>query len=251
MLSWNRRTKWIVGLAAIAAYFALAEWSRWSFTDLTPKGEVVIQLFRPFEVHGNVAFSNHAGTDKLLAFADDEEAGDAGSSPVVIYENDKRLGPAHSSYADIRDQGMGRFAFWRRFGLVFTASDNSDPNTNGRYYWAVLPNPSVDMPPRGKVVIRLVPPFEMHGNVAVSNSYAANKLRDFADDENVRFDSRSPVVIYENNVRLGPAHNSYEIIRDYGTGRFTFWRNSGFVFTASDNSDPNTNGRSYWAVLPQ
>jgi hypothetical protein len=58
-------------------------------------------------------------------------------------------------------------------------------------------------------------------------------------------------VIYENNVRLGPAHNSYEIIRDYGTGRFTFWRSSGFVFTASDNSDPNTNGRSYWAVLPQ
>ena len=117
MLAWNRRTKWIAGLAAIAAYFALAEWSRWSFADLTPKGEVVIQLFRPFEVHGNVAFSNHAGTDKLLAFADDEEAGDAGSSPVVIYENNKALGPAHSSYADIRDQGMGRFSFWRGSGF--------------------------------------------------------------------------------------------------------------------------------------
>jgi hypothetical protein len=91
----------------------------------------------------------------------------------------------------------------------------------------------------------------MYGNVAVSNSIAANKLRDFADDENVKFDDRSPVVIYENSERLGPAHNAYEVIRDFGTGRFSFWRGSGFVFTASDNSDPNTNGRRYWAVLPE
>jgi Cu/Ag efflux protein CusF len=33
---------------------------------------------------------------------------------------------------------MGRFSFGRRQGVVFTASDNSDANTNGRTYWAVL-----------------------------------------------------------------------------------------------------------------
>ena len=251
MLSWNRRTGWIVGLAAIAAYFALAEWSRRSFVDLAPKGEVVIQLFRPFEERGNVAFSNLAATKRLLAFADDENVESDSRSPVLIYENNKPLGPAHRSYADIREHGMGRFSFWRRLGFVFTASDNSDPNTNGRYYWAVLPKPSVDVPPRGKVPIQLVPPFEMHGNVAVSNSTAANQLRDFADDENVENDSRSPVVIYENGKPLGPAHNSYADIRDHGMGRFCFWRHFGFVFTASDNSDPNTNGRKYWAVVPE
>ncbi len=139
MLSWNRRTGWIVGLAAIAAYFALAEWSRRSFVDQTPKGKIVIQLFRPFEEHGNVAFSHLAATDKLQDFADDENVENDRRSPVVIYENSKPLGPAHNSYADIRDHGMGRFSFWRHLGFVFTASDNSDPNTNGRNYWAVLP----------------------------------------------------------------------------------------------------------------
>jgi hypothetical protein len=249
MLSWNRRTGWIVGLASIAAYFSLAEWSRRSFVDLTPKGKVVIQLFRPFEVQGNVALSNPPNTNKLREFADDENDWYDSRSPVVIYENGKPLGPAHNSYADIRDHGMGRFSFWRNTGFVFTASDNSDPNTNGRNYWAVLPDAFVDV--RGKVVIELFPPFEMHGNVAVSNPPAANKLRDFADDENDRFDRRSPVVIYENGKPLGPAHNSYADIRDLGMGRFSFWRHSGFVFTASDNSDPSTNGRSYSAVLPE
>ncbi len=139
MLSWNRRAGWIVGLTAIAAYFALAEWSRRSFVDLTPKGKVVIQLFRPFEMQGNVAISYPFPTNKLLAFADDENVDHDRRSPVVIYENSKPLGPAHNPYAEIRDYGMGRFSFWRHQGFVFTASDNSDPNTNGRAYWAALP----------------------------------------------------------------------------------------------------------------
>jgi hypothetical protein len=139
MLPWNRRTRWIVGLTAIAAYFALAEWSRRSFVDLTPKGKVVIQLFRPFEMQGNVAISNPPTADKLRDFADDESVKDDRRSLVVIYENGKPLGPAHNTYADIRDYGMGRFSYWRQFGFVFTASDNSDPNTNRRVYWVVLP----------------------------------------------------------------------------------------------------------------
>jgi hypothetical protein len=139
MLSWNRRAGWIVGLAAITAYFALAEWSRRSFVDLAPKGKVVIQLFRPFEMQGKVAISNPPATNKLLAFADDKNVENDRRSPIVIYENGKPLGPAHNTYAEIRDYGMGRFSFWRHQGFVFTASDNSDPNTNGRTYWAVLP----------------------------------------------------------------------------------------------------------------
>jgi hypothetical protein len=139
MLSRNRLIGWIVTLAAIAAYFALAERSRQSFVDLTPPGKAVIQLLPPFEMHGNVAVGQARASETLRSFADDENVENDRRSPVVIYENGKPLGPAHSSYFDIREHGMGRFAHWRNQGIVFTASDNSDPNTNGRTYWAVLP----------------------------------------------------------------------------------------------------------------
>ena len=57
-----------------------------------------------------------------------------------LYEDDKLLGPANSVQQEIIDKGAGRFAFyrdtWNYFGsaLMFSTSDNSDPNTNGRKY---------------------------------------------------------------------------------------------------------------------
>ncbi|GKQ50439.1 hypothetical protein [Bradyrhizobium sp. Ce-3] len=57
-----------------------------------------------------------------------------------LYEDDKLLGPANSVQQEIIDKGAGRFSFyrdtWNYFGpaLMFSTSDNSDPNTNGRKY---------------------------------------------------------------------------------------------------------------------
>ncbi|QIG98998.2 hypothetical protein [Bradyrhizobium sp. 6(2017)] len=60
-----------------------------------------------------------------------------------LYEDDRPLGPANSSKEEIIDKGAGRFLFYREteratnyFGpvLVFSTSDNTDPNTNGRKY---------------------------------------------------------------------------------------------------------------------
>ncbi|MBR0900993.1 hypothetical protein JQ616_39065 [Bradyrhizobium tropiciagri] len=57
-----------------------------------------------------------------------------------LYEDDKLLGPANSAQQEIINKGAGRFAFyrdtWNYFGpaLMFSTSDNSDPNTNGRKY---------------------------------------------------------------------------------------------------------------------
>ena len=42
-------------------------------------------------------------------------------------------GPAHSQEGDIRTQGAGRFSHWGTV-VIFSASDNSDPNTNGHRY---------------------------------------------------------------------------------------------------------------------
>jgi pectate lyase len=63
--------------------------------------------------------------------------GDSGTQPTIstvrIFENGVEIGPAHSAHADIRTLGKGRFSHWGS-DLYFSASDNSDPRTNGKKY---------------------------------------------------------------------------------------------------------------------
>jgi SAM-dependent methyltransferase len=56
--------------------------------------------------------------------------------------------------------------------------------------------------------------------------------------------TRSPLVVYENGLPLGPAHSPPAHTRAEGGGRFAHWYES-LLFSSSDNSDPNTNGRTY------
>ena len=56
---------------------------------------------------------------------------------VEMLENDKPLAPAGSLHADIRERGMGAWSHWNFTGIpfvLFSTSDNSDPNENGRRY---------------------------------------------------------------------------------------------------------------------
>ncbi len=53
------------------------------------------------------------------------------ASTLVVKEDGKRLGPAHSLHADIAAAGGGRFSHWDS-SVVFSTSDNSDPRENGR-----------------------------------------------------------------------------------------------------------------------
>ena len=67
-----------------------------------------------------------------------EENNDADQhSPVVLYEDGKPLGPAHSMYADIASKGGGRYTHLKNLGMVFSSSDNTDPRKNGRHYTAM------------------------------------------------------------------------------------------------------------------
>ena len=54
-------------------------------------------------------------------------------SPLEVYEDGNLLGPGHSLHADIRSLAGGRFSHWHN-GLYFSASDGSDPRSNGRTY---------------------------------------------------------------------------------------------------------------------
>jgi hypothetical protein len=61
-------------------------------------------------------------------------------SPILLYEDDKPLGPpVQSNLWSIASIGEGRFSHWNHTGMVFSATDNSDPRKNGGKYWAVLP----------------------------------------------------------------------------------------------------------------
>lgn len=56
------------------------------------------------------------------------------NSIVKIFENGIELGAAHSTHADIRKIGKGKFSHWLSTSIYFSASDNSNPKTNGKKY---------------------------------------------------------------------------------------------------------------------
>ncbi len=62
-----------------------------------------------------------------------DDASNPQRCPLALYENGAALRPAHSRHADVRTVGRGAFSFWGG-RLLFSTSDNSDPNTNGRTY---------------------------------------------------------------------------------------------------------------------
>jgi hypothetical protein len=57
-------------------------------------------------------------------------------------------------------------------------------------------------------------------------------------------ESSSLLVLFENDVPLGPAHAGHDDIRNLGGGRFSHWGTE-LYFSTSDNSDPRSNGKRY------
>jgi len=66
---------------------------------------------------------------------------------------------------------------------------------------------------------------------------------DFSGDDPLD-PARSPLVLFEDGVELGPPHSSHGEIRMAGAGRYSHWEST-LYFSASDNSNPNENGRCY------
>jgi hypothetical protein len=88
------------------------------------------------------------------------------------------------------------------------------------------------------------PPFAKAGT-GVAYSAAAGSLEALSDSNTTP--TRSTYLVCENGSPLGPGHSLHAEIAAKGQGRFSHWGPT-FVFSASDNSDPNTNGRTYMAV---
>ncbi|QPF83916.1 hypothetical protein IC762_30350 [Bradyrhizobium genosp. L] len=139
-----RRHYWSWLFAAAPIYFIVASWlsvaCQPTFIEPGASGERHV-LMRPFIPFQSSKFAMTSIDPWFGDLADDGSQTDS-LSPIMIYEDDKPLGPAHSTpHQQISTLGRGRFSHWKgNFSVfVFSSSDNTDPRTNGRTYWAVRP----------------------------------------------------------------------------------------------------------------
>ncbi|GMV50669.1 MAG: LEPR-XLL domain-containing protein [Nitrospirales bacterium] len=182
---------------------------------------------------------------------------DSSAAPTVsvlrIYENGVELGPAHSRHDDIATKGQGRFSHWVD-NLYFSASDNSNPLTNGRSYTYRIytdgststTSSSTNTTTSGTTTTSTYVQGSINMSQAIRDSgYRYEVRQDFgtASDSNAE-PTISKLRIYENGVELGPAHSRHDDIATKGQGRFSHWGDN-LYFSSSDNSNPLTNGRSY------
>jgi hypothetical protein len=78
-----------------------------------------------------VDLSDSIDAADLAAVADD--VGHWERSPLRLFENGEPLQPAHALHFRIRRDGAGGYSHWQK-RLLFSTSDNSSPNENGRVY---------------------------------------------------------------------------------------------------------------------
>jgi hypothetical protein len=110
-------------LAVLAIYLPVAYYLQSTFV---PSPQPIYPRFSG----GGFAFVMRAPEFDQLA----DSSSEPNRSPVVLTEDAKPLGPAHSKHPDISRLGHGRFSHWQGIGIVFSTGDNSDPNKNGRRY---------------------------------------------------------------------------------------------------------------------
>ncbi|NUQ62375.1 MAG: putative Ig domain-containing protein [Pirellulales bacterium] len=88
-------------------------------------------------IQPEIGYCHIAGMD----FGEEGDRATGDRSALMLFEDGKPLGPPRSVHQDIREKGKGRYSHWTREGLYFSASDNTDPRTNGRRYEVASTNP--------------------------------------------------------------------------------------------------------------
>jgi hypothetical protein len=142
----NRFKKSACAITVVCAYFVAAHWLQATYApdpNFAFGPDVLgekIRLMPPFAQLQGSKFAVAKERYKLfdeLADSDDNN----GRSTIELYENDTRLGPAHSDHSEVGSLGRGRFSHWRKNGttMFWSSSDNTNPATNGRAYWVVRP----------------------------------------------------------------------------------------------------------------
>jgi hypothetical protein len=99
-----------------------------------PHNTTSVELSRPFSSEEGHTFKSQM--PQLAQDADNPEA--PKNSKYLLCEGTQLMGPAHSLHAEIATLGQGRYSHWGNT-FIISATDNTDPNTNGRRYIAVRP----------------------------------------------------------------------------------------------------------------
>jgi hypothetical protein len=140
----NRRTNsfiapaWLLLFAGLVVLLGVT-----SYVVLSTRQGHWLALWREAPISGvrpelGVAFIGATGRPDLSSHE--------GPSPAIVTENGTPLGPSNAQHADIREKGRGHFSFWHE-SIYFSASDNTDPRTNGRRY-------AISYPPIGRGAAR-------------------------------------------------------------------------------------------------
>jgi len=204
--------------------------------DHCKKGQA-LRLLPPFDRLGSQGYVTLISrfAPESADFADQPQR-----STAVLCENNKPVGPPHTSHHEIADKGGGRYSHWGG-AVYFSTVDGSDPNSNGRSYTLVIPELKCQTGEK----LRLSPPFVRFGSKGYrSTTTLATEVADSADDP-----FRSRAILCEDDQTLGTAHSLHSEIRDKGGGRYSHWLGT-LYFSTQDGSDPNSNGRLYTLVLP-
>ncbi|MBD0271762.1 MAG: hypothetical protein ICV73_07510, partial [Acetobacteraceae bacterium] len=115
--------------AALAILTALLLLAAWAATP-TLRVDIAPDQIRPF---ANLPYTAPVRAPGFPYVVSSDALGGNTNSRLALYENGTRLGPAHARHDLIRDVGQGAYSHWGRT-LIFSASDNTDPRTNGRRY---------------------------------------------------------------------------------------------------------------------
>jgi len=174
------------------------------------------------------------------------------SAALVIEDGIPLAGPANAVHEDIRRKGRGRFSFWHGY-VYFSASDNSDPRTNGRCY-------EIDYPTfAARLGARFVPGLIARPKVALADSEpAVAVLRSGAmPSTSLNIESACPTafqyvpwhtVLWQ---RIGITLRKDSILLDFGCGEgecLDQFRKAGFLTFGCDITfpdEPNSRLGSY------
>ena len=95
-----------------------------------------------------------------------------------------------------------------------------------------------------RTVVELAAPFEVNDPLV----WRAN-LPDWKEcADNKMHPKQSTLLLWEDGIPLSLPHCTYDCLKHFGNGRYRHWEDKVY-FSTSDNSNPNTNGRSYMCSI--
>ena len=161
-------------------------------------------------------------------------------SRITLLEDGVVLKKGHELHDNIRYLGRGRYSHWGRH-VYFSASDNTNPNQNGRCYTYSVAHPRAVSQVGQNGRVELSPPFRRESGFCWSIPIEAQGS---GPDE----PTASRLSLFEDDEALAPAHAMHDDIRQHGGGRYCHWAKV-LYFSTPDGTDPNTNGRLYSFAL--